>query len=135
MYLTNFWCGFCVKKPMRALKTILFSLLFLFMGVYSWAQGSEEVALHSERTSLSKSISVYPNPAVDYVEVNLDQLNANKVKLTLYNIIGNRIQVDTEVIDEHKIRVRVKDFSAGFYLIALRDEETNFKGTYKFLKR
>lgn len=91
--------------------------------------------MHSERTINPKSISIYPNPAVDYVEVNLDQLLATNVKLTLYNIIGNQIQIDSETIDEHKIRIRVKDFASGYYLIALRDEKTNFRGTYKFLKR
>lgn len=95
----------------------------------------QESALQTERTSFGKSISLYPNPAVEYVEVNLDQLHANKVRLTLYNIIGNEIQAETEVIDDHKIRVRVKDFASGYYLLALRDDETKFKGTYKFLKR
>jgi len=98
------------------------------------AQG-QDIAIQSERTSLTGSISIYPNPATEYIDVNLDQLLASNVSLALYNIIGNPITVETEVIDQHKIRVRVKDFAAGYYLITLRDEETKFKGTYKFLKR
>ena len=100
------------------------------MGTFSIAQGIEETA--AVRT---KSISVYPNPAVDYVDINLDRLSAHKVRMTLYNIIGNKIEVETEVMDEHRVRIRIKDFASGYYLVALRDEETNFKGTYKFLKR
>lgn len=89
----------------------------------------------AEYASLTKSISVYPNPATEFIEIDLKQLDATKVKLSLYNIIGNEMAAETEVVEEHKIRIRVKDFAAGYYLIALRDEETKFKGTFKFLKR
>lgn len=119
---------------MRASKIIVL-VAFLLSGSVLLAQGIEELATHPERITNPKSISIYPNPAVDYVDVNLDNLPADKIKLTVYNIIGNEIQVESEVIDPHKIRLRVKEFAAGYYLVALRDEETNFKGTYKFLKR
>lgn len=119
---------------MRVFGSIVL-FVFLMTGVRSLAQIQDEPALQLEKSTYSKSISIYPNPAVEYVEVNLDQLHANTVKLTLYNIIGNPIQAETEVIDDHKIRIRVKDFAVGYYLIALRDDETKFRGTYKFLKR
>lgn len=119
-----------MKKSVR----VCCVLAFLFTAATSWGQSAEQ-AMQQERTSLNKTISLYPNPAVDYVEVNLDYLQADKVKLTLYNIIGNEMRAETEVVGDHKIRIRVKEFAAGYYLIALRDEETKFKGTYKFLKR
>lgn len=88
-----------------------------------------------ERTHNTQTISVYPNPAVEYIDINLDHLRADKVKVALFNIIGNELRVESEVMDEHRIRIRVKDFSSGYYLVALRDEQSNFRGTYKFLKR
>jgi hypothetical protein len=33
------------------------------------------------------------------------------------------------------VRLKVKDFAPGYYLIAVRDEQLQFKATYKFLKR
>lgn len=116
---------------MNVLKTFTILLFSLLSGMAM----AQEGAYQAERASFAKSISIYPNPATEYIEINLDQLNAGKVKLSLYNIIGNEMTAETEVIDDHKIRVRVKDFAAGYYLIALRDDETKFKGTYKFLKR
>jgi hypothetical protein len=118
---------------MRVFKAIFF-VAVLVLSVVVMAQ-AQDMPVQSERASLVRSISVYPNPATDYIDVNLDQLLASNVSLALYNIIGNPIVVETEVIDQHKIRVRVKDLAGGYYLIALRDEETKFKGTYKFLKR
>lgn len=83
-----------------------------------------------------KNISVYPNPvADDYVFVKMEDLDARQVKFTLYNIIGNEMRAEIEVLGQHEVRMRIKDLAAGYYLIALRDDGTKFKGTYKFLKR
>ncbi len=112
--------------------TSFFILLFAASAVL--AQVREEGVMLQERT-LAQSVSVYPNPAFDYIDINLDHLRASKVKVALYNIIGNEVYVEPEIIDEHHIRIRVKDFSSGYYLVALRDEQSNFRGTYKFLKR
>jgi hypothetical protein len=118
---------------MRIFTVCLFLLMITVAA--SQAQVREQAGFAQERSSLTQSISVYPNPAVEYIEINLDQLQASKVKITLHNIIGNEVQAESEIIDDHKIRIRVKDFSSGYYLVALRDEQTNFRGTYKFLKR
>lgn len=117
----------------RVLKAF-FLVPVLFLSMNFMAKG-QDLPVQSERASIARSISVYPNPAVEYIEVNLDQLNAGSVTVALYNIIGNPIAAESEIIDQHKIRIRVKELAGGYYLIALRDEETKFKGTYKFLKR
>jgi hypothetical protein len=57
------------------------------------------------------------------------------VTLTVHNIIGNVMSVESEVIDEHEVRIKVKDLSAGYYLIAIKDNSDRFQGTYKFLKK
>jgi hypothetical protein len=88
-----------------------------------------------ERNDISKSVHIYPNPAVEYVHVKLENVNIENVKVSMHNIIGNEINIETERIDEHELRIRVKDFDAGYYLIALKDEQSKFRGTYKFLKR
>ncbi|MGC1244353.1 MAG: T9SS type A sorting domain-containing protein [Chryseosolibacter sp.] len=85
--------------------------------------------------NLTKSVHLFPNPATEFVDVQLDQFPALHVKLTVHNIIGNELQVETEVLDENLIRVKVKELAAGYYLLAVKDEDSNFRGTYKFLKR
>jgi hypothetical protein len=45
------------------------------------------------------------------------------------------LTIESELIDAHEIRLRVKELPAGYYFLALRDEETHIKSTYKFLKR
>lgn len=84
---------------------------------------------------ISKSVEIFPNPAVEFIHVRLEHVNIDNVKVSLHNIIGNEINIDTERINEHELRIRVKDFDAGYYLLALRDDQAKFRGTYKFLKR
>jgi hypothetical protein len=50
-------------------------------------------------------------------------------------VIGNAVEVETETIDDFEIRLKVKDLPVGYYLLALRDEESNSRSTIKFLKR
>ena len=117
---------------MRTLNLIFFLVFMLVSGV-SFAQVSE--VGQPERADVSKAITIYPNPATDFVNVKLTTLNARQARFTMYNILGNEIQTEVEVVDEREVRFRVKELSAGYYLIAVRDEQTQFKGTYKFLKR
>lgn len=88
-----------------------------------------------ERQDISKSVLIYPNPAVEYVHVRLEHVNLDDVRVKLHNIIGNEINIETEKVDEHTFRVKVKDLDAGYYLLALSDDQAKFKGIYKFLKR
>ena len=120
---------------MRTLN-LIFLLLMAFVCEVSFAQAIRPYEPgQPEKTDISKSISIYPNPAIDFVNIKLAELNAHHTKLTLYNILGNEVQAEIEVLDDHEVRVRVKELSTGYYLIAIRDEQTKFKGTYKFLKR
>ncbi len=116
---------------MRPLNLIL-SLFLLFKCDASFSQGSITLP---EKTNFTNSITIYPNPSTDFVNIKLAVLNASRVKLILYNILGNEVHAETEVMDDHEVRVRVKEFSTGYYLIAIYDEQTQFRGTYKFLKR
>lgn len=103
----------------------------LILAVASYAQSAETTTPDAAR-----KISLYPNPATeDYVYVNLDALPSAKVKLTLHNIIGNEIPAEVEIVSPSELRLRIKDLASGYYLVAIREEGSRFKGTYKFLKR
>jgi hypothetical protein len=117
---------------MRLISFILF--LFAFAGsVTGQAQGYD--AEQTGRADISKSVQIFPNPAVEFVHIRLEHVNLDKVKVSMHNIIGNEISIETERIDEHEIRIKVKDFDTGYYLLAVKDEHSKFRGTYKFLKR
>lgn len=116
---------------------ILYILICFFaLGGAAFAQAPSGFEMEqTERADISKSVHIYPNPTTEFVNVRLEHLNMDNVKVTMHNIIGNEINIETERVDEHEVRIRVKDFDAGYYLLALKDERSSFKGTYKFLKR
>jgi hypothetical protein len=111
---------------------VILAILISSMGVR--AQSDFEFS-QPERQELSKSVQLYPNPAIDFVNVRLEHVNATNVSVTLHNIIGNEINIETDIVDEHTLRIRVKDLDSGYYLLALNDSQSKFKGIYKFLKR
>lgn len=120
------------------MKSILYLLVLAlcFTTSVGWAQ-SREYASFAERASVdpTKTFQVFPNPTTDYIHIRNEQVEMTLLKLTLHNIIGNEMQVEVEVVDEHELKVKVKDLAPGYYLIAVKDDFSKFRGTYKFLKR
>jgi hypothetical protein len=111
-------------------------LVVLFVAAFQLTMGqSQSDPTTGQEINLTKSVQLFPNPATEFIDVKLDQFPADKVNLTIHNIIGNKLDVETEILSEHLIRVKVKDLASGYYLLAVKDEGSNFRGTYKFLKR
>ncbi len=91
--------------------------------------------VQSEHIDIIKSVRIFPNPAVEFVPVRIDQFKAEDIRLSLHNIIGNEVSTETEIVDEHEIRVRVKDLASGYYLLAMKDKDSKFTSTFKFVKK
>ena len=120
---------------MRFLKIVV---LVGFVGIsrVGLGQGREEMRLPGyQHTDVVKSVKLYPNPATEFLSVRLEAPSARHVSLTLHNIIGNTLEVESEIVDDSEVRIKVKDLPSGYYLIAVKDEISGFKGVYKFLKR
>lgn len=114
--------------------------------LFAWVAGvlvsqdifaQDDFGTQPEQTTASiiKSVKLFPNPAVEYVHVRIEQVDISKVKFQLHNIIGNTVDVESEVVDQHELRLRVKDLPVGYYLVTIKDAETSMNGTFKFVKR
>jgi len=124
-----------VHTHIMNLKRTFYILLILILTVQlGFAQVKEE-AFRQGQPDPVKLIQVYPNPATEYVSVKFETPLAKKVNLSFHNILGSALSLETEVIDDHEIKIRVKDLNSGYYFISVQDEKNNFKSTYKFLKR
>lgn len=117
----------------------LFYLIILFCVLAGTVRGQGIANFDGEpyeqRHDISKSVHIYPNPAVEFVHIRLENVNMDHIQISMHNIIGNEIPIEKERVDEHEIRIKVKDFDTGYYLIALKEDQSKFRGTYKFLKR
>lgn len=119
---------------MRLIWILLIALLAAAAQT-GWAQTLPDESTYAQERDITKTVHIFPNPATDFVHVKVDHFPASKVKLTLHNIIGNVVEIETELVDEHEIRVKVKDLASGYYLLAVKEEEAKYRGTFKFLKR
>ena len=117
---------------MRRAKTILFSILILLVTQIAWAQSHDSFA--PDHTDPLKTVKIFPNPATDYLSVKFDVPLARTVRMTLHNIIGNTLELESEIVDDFEIRVRVKELPAGVYFLAVRDDGSS-QNSFKFLKR
>lgn len=134
---SNFGLDFAVYKEINMRPLILIGLIatLIASSLEGKAQYREEFV---SNPSVSKSIHIYPNPTndfTDFVNIRVSPLKAHHVKLALHNIIGNEVTVDKEIVDEHELRIKVKDLASGYYLLTVQDQENNFRGVYKILKR
>ncbi len=114
------------------MKTVLPFIIVLIGFHVSFGQVHDEGARPSDPV---KTAQVYPNPAIDFVNIKFETPIAKTVRLAFHSIIGNSIELDQEVIDEFEIRIKVKDLPIGYYLVAVHDPQTSTRGIYKFLKK
>jgi hypothetical protein len=119
----------------KIVSTIFFIFALAVIGFSAQAQQKDEMTASGTFQDISKSVSIFPNPAIEYLNVKFENPIARKTKLTVHNVIGNIVEVETETIDEFEIRIKVKDLPVGYYLLAVRDEGSNTRSTIKFLKR
>ena len=116
---------------MRTVKTIIFTVFALWITQLAVAQSHDSFA--SPSVDPVKSVKIFPNPATDYLSIKFETPIARTIKVTLHNIIGNLLEVESEIVDEYEIRLKVKDLPTGYYLLALRDDG-NSRSSLKFLK-
>ncbi|MEL6562464.1 MAG: T9SS type A sorting domain-containing protein [Bacteroidota bacterium] len=93
-----------------------------------------ESRLSNSSLTVKNKIEVYPNPAVEFLIVQISNSEMENVEFEMYSLIGNKIVIKPEQIGTDKYRISVKDFSSGYYFILVKDEKKRFEKALKFLK-
>ncbi len=75
---------------------------------------------------------IYPNPATDYLVVNIND-NQTNMLLTIYDLLGNALLSNIH-LDTNSNQVSLKDFSSGIYCIKITDRNQNTLFTKKVMK-
>jgi hypothetical protein len=117
-------------------KVILILLVSVLISMTSYSQIRDEVGFGpAGPPEPARVVQIYPNPAFEVLNIKFETPCAKRIKLSVHNIIGNTVEVEIEPIEENEIQIKVRDLPTGYYLLSLRDPDTNFKSTLKFLKR
>jgi hypothetical protein len=112
----------------------------LFLSVTAWSQTSDtnfvrtENSFSNQAIELTNKIEIYPNPAVEYVIVKINNSTLENTEIEMRSIIGNEIRVKVEKVNENEYKIPVKDFATGYYFVVVKDELVRFKKAYRFLK-
>ncbi len=117
---------------MKVAKFLLSGLFVLVSALASLGQSAEY--LSAPGNDALRSAHVFPNPAVDYINLKFEQPVARQVAIQLHSIIGNQLEVESELIDDFEIRLKVKDLPAGYYLLDVKLPGAAHNA-FKFLKR
>jgi hypothetical protein len=118
----------------RFLQLSIFTLVLMISAQAAFSQAVSPEQPFGTRNE-KFTVKLYPNPATDYLNVEIKNMLPGETHIALYNIIGNPVKVEMEKVDDKEYRINVKDIPPGYYLLALKDEEGKFNQTYKFLKR
>ena len=117
---------------MRKFYVTLTSIALIFLATMAQGQSAESLSLSGN--DVLRAAHVYPNPAVDYLHIKFEQPVAKEVTLELHSIIGNNLEVESDIVDDYEVRVRVKDLPSGYYLMDVKKPGMNHHA-FKFLKR
>jgi len=83
---------------------------------------------------LKNVVEFFPNPAINYLNVEIKNSDLVKVEFEIYDIIGNRIKVDPERITKYKFKIPVSELHVGYYMLIVKDPYSRYKAVYRFGK-
>ena len=121
---------------MKYTKLIILTFILAFAGLnQGFAQDiGLESRLNNTSLTVENKIEVYPNPAVEFLIVQISNSEMKNVEFEMYSLIGNKVVIKPEQIGTDKYRISVKDFSSGYYFLLVKDEKKRFEKALKFLK-
>ena len=125
----------------------IFRPLLIFFTLFSMT-----VAMYGQKISESKdnkntsevklrlqddehTVEIFPNPTTDYLNINLSNADLKKVNFELYDIIGNKVKIDTQETAKDNYRIPVEKLHMGYYVLIISDPYTRYKKAFKFSKR
>jgi hypothetical protein len=78
---------------------------------------------------IKNSISIYPNPAIDYVSIN--NLPAENCEVVLYNSSMQQVNI-FNTNKKNSLRINLNELHSGIYIIQIKSIENSF--SYKIVK-
>lgn len=106
-------------------KLIIWSLALAF-SFSAAAQGSYQ-------DGKDVDISIYPNPAVEFIMVQVSGELKN-AEFELNSMIGNKLFIKPQDAGYGKYKIPVKELATGYYFLIVKDEGARFRKAFKFLK-
>ncbi len=95
---------------------------------------SELPKLKKESLQIETDVELYPNPTIDYLNIKLKNSQLKDVQFEIYNIIGNKLKFELDVVNSDTYKINVKEFHSGYYLLIIKDPISRYNKAFKFRK-
>jgi len=82
-----------------------------------------DTTLSIEDITLDKKIAIYPNPVTDIVTISFEKDVMNDIKVSIYNISGQKVYSSTPNIVDNKASFDLSNISSGFYLLKVNTKD------------
>ncbi len=115
-------------------RTLVASLLLMVVFAFQ-SQAQQGKDLSAKNNGVPVKVEVFPNPATNYLTVDLSKLSLDDPKIEIRNIIGSKMTFRSEDLGGKKQRLDVQDYPPGYYLVLVRDDKTKFQQTVRFSKK
>ena len=96
---------------------------------------SELPKMKTESLNIETDVDLYPNPAIDYLNITLKNSQLKKVEIEMYNVIGNKLEFEMDMVSSNSYKLNVKNLHSGYYLIIIKDPISRYNKAYKFRKQ
>lgn len=106
----------------------IFYILFFIAGFYF--SSSAQVRSSISGSSAVKTVKLYPNPAVSFINFEFSKAYDQSYSLQIYNFIGKKV-ADVKPT-EKKITLALTEYYRGVYIFQLRDKQGNIVEAGKF---
>ncbi len=115
--------------------------LILFLSQQAFGQDgpvgknkTELSKMNTESLTNIAEVELYPNPATDFLNIKLKDSNLKNVQFEMYNVIGNKLELELETVNAENYKVNVKNFNSGYYLLIIKDQNSRYNKAFKFRK-
>lgn len=119
---------------------VAYTTLKTSTSTYILTQGFQQGNLFStsveKPTSAVNGITIYPNPAKDYVKIRIDVQNVSgKALFELYDITGRRVISEQMVIEQSEpVDLDLSELRSGIYLLKIVMDKDKLNRTVKLVK-
>jgi hypothetical protein len=86
------------------------------------------------RIEKEQDVGLYPNPVIEYLSVFIPVAEHQDFEFEVYNVIGNRMDIEVLENSDNKYKISVRDFKSGYYLLVIKDPVKRYNKAYKFQK-
>ncbi len=86
---------------------------------------TSDIIITGIETMQKDNINIYPNPATNFIILNVDKANNSYLTLNIYNVVGTLVK--SETLKQNNRQISIADLSNGIYMVEIKSKEWNGK--------